>query len=107
MIDALKSYFDRRAGSELDERFRGRLDELSIQLGRIERDQQVVAETLALFARFQFMVTAPLSNSDHAARSLAQERFKAFIEQISRRVSSGRSLIEDVVSLASASETKQ
>jgi hypothetical protein len=95
------------AGTELDERFRARLDKLSVQLGRLERDQQIVAEALAVLARFQFSVTAPLSASDQAARSVAQERFKAFVERISRRVSSGRSLIEDVLSLASASETKQ
>jgi len=60
-----------------------------------------------LLARFQFMVTAPLPDSDRAARALAQERFKAFIEQVSRRVSSGRSVIEHVLSLANAPETKQ
>jgi len=103
MTDALKAYFDRRGASDLDERFKARLDKLSVQLARIERDQPIVAESLALFARFQFMVTAPLSESAHAARALAQERFKAFIEQVSRRIASGRSLIEDVLSLATAS----
>jgi len=107
MTDALKAYFDRRGASDLDERFKARLDKLSVQLARIERDQQIVAETLALLARFQFMVAAPLSDSDGAARALAQERFKAFIEQVSRRVSSGRSLIEHVLATKSAAETTQ
>ena len=106
MMDALRAYFDRRAANELDEQFRTRLDKQSVQLARIERDQQIVAETLALFARFQFLVTAPVADSDRAVRTLAQERFKAFIEQVSRRVSSGRTLIEDVMALKSAVETK-
>jgi hypothetical protein len=105
MTDALKAYFDRAASTELDERFRARLDKLSIQLGRLERDQQIVAEALALLARFQFLVTAPLTASDHAARSLAQERFKAFIDQVSRRISGGRGLIEQVLALTSAGDT--
>ena len=107
MTDALKAYFDRGAASELDERFKARLDKQSLQLARIERDQQIVAETLALLARFQFLVTSPLPNDDRAARTLAQERFKAFVEQVSRRVSSGRSLLEEVLALKSAAETKQ
>jgi excisionase family DNA binding protein len=36
---------------------------------------------------------------------VAQDRFKAFIEQVSRRISSGRRLIEQVVELRSPSET--
>jgi hypothetical protein len=107
MIDALRAYFDRGAASELDERFKTRLDKLSIQLGRIERDQQIVAETVALLTRFQFLVTAPLPDSDRAARALAQERFKAFVEQVSRRISSGRGLIEDVLAFKNASEPQQ
>lgn len=107
MTDALRAFFDRGAASELDELFKRRLDKLSIQLGRIERDQQIVAETVALLTRFQFLVTAPLPDSDRAARALAQERFKAFVVQVSRRIGSGRCLIDDVVALTSASETKQ
>jgi len=104
MIDALRAYLDRGAASELDERFRARLDKQSLQLARIERDQQIVAETVALLARFQFMVTAPVPESDRAARVLAQERFKGFVEQVSRRISSGRSLIDDVLAFKSAAE---
>jgi predicted transcriptional regulator len=107
MTDALRAYFDRGAASELDERFKARLDKQSLQLARIERDQQIVAETVALLARFQFLVTAPLPESDRAARALAQERFKAFVDQVSRRIASGRSLIEDVLALKSASEAPQ
>jgi predicted transcriptional regulator len=105
MTDALKGYFDRAASTELDDRFKARLDKLSVQLGRLERDQEIVAEALALLARFQFSVTAPLSASDQAARSMAQDRFKAFIDQVSRRISSGRGLTEQILALTSAPET--
>jgi hypothetical protein len=107
MSVALRAYLDRGATSDLEERFRARLDKMSLQLGRLERDQQIVAETLALLAFFQFRVTAPSSDGDGAARALAQDRFKTFVEQVSRRISNGRTLIEDVLALTNASETKQ
>src|ERR1700730_560899 len=105
MTDALKAYFDRSASTELAERFRARLDKLSVHLGRLERDQQSVAEALAVLARFRFSVAGPLSASDQAARSVAQERFKAFIKQVNRRISDGRGLVEQVLALRSAPET--
>jgi hypothetical protein len=107
MADALRAYLGRRAAGELDERFKVRLDRLSIQLGRVERDQQIVAETLALFVRFQLMVTAPVPESDRAARLLGQDRFKTFVEQVGRRISRGHTLIDDVLALAQAPETKE
>jgi hypothetical protein len=107
MTDALRAYFERGAANELDERFKARLDKQSLQLARIERDQQIVAESVALLARFQFMVSAPVPESDRAARAMAQERFKGFLEQVSRRVANGRGLIEDVLTLQSASMPQQ
>src|SRR5689334_8510301 len=86
MTAALRVYLERRGASELDERFRARLDRLSIQLGRIERDQQVIAETLALSVRYQLMVTAPPPKTDRAAHAIAQERFDSFMEQVGRRI---------------------
>ncbi len=97
MSAALRAYIDRRGASEFDERFKARLDRLSVQLRRVERDQQVIAETLALFVRYQLMVTAPPPESDRVARAIAQERFKSFIEQVARRLAGGRSLIEEVL----------
>lgn len=102
MTAALAAYLDRRGAGELEDRFKARLDRLSLQLGRIERDQQVVAETLALFVRYQLTVTSPPPETDRAARLVAQERFKSFVEQVSRRITGGKSVIDDVLSLAPA-----
>ena len=104
MTAALTAYLDRRGAGEIEERFKARLDRLSTQLGRIERDQQVVAETLALLVRYQLTVTAPPPETDRAARLLAQERFKSFIEQVSWRITGGKSVIDDVLSVAPAEE---
>jgi len=97
MSDALRAYLERRGANELDQRFRARLDRLSLQLGRIERDQQVVAEMLALFVRFQLTVTAPVPEADRAARALGQARYESFLQQVSRRLAGGAGTVEDVL----------
>lgn len=105
MSDALRAYLERRGANELDQRFRARLDRLSMQLGRIERDQQVVAEMLALFVRFQLTVTAPVPEGDRAARALGQARYESFIQQVSRRLAGSGGTIEDVLAHQRPSES--
>jgi predicted transcriptional regulator len=104
VADALKAHLDRRGSKELDDKFRQRLDRMSHQLARIERNQRVLIETVATYIRFHFSVLPPLPESEQsAARALANERFQAFIEQVGRRVAGGQSVAEDLF----ASETKQ
>ena len=98
VADALKAYLGRRAARELDDLLKVRLDRFGNQLGRIERDQQVVMESLALFIRYQFMVTAPVPEAELAtARAAAQERFQAFIDQVGRRLAAGKRTAAEVV----------
>ena len=89
LTDALIAWLGRRAGHELDDRFGLRLNRISMQLGRIERDGQVLLESLALFIRFQLNVTAPLADADVAARAVGRDRFQAFIEQVARQLARG------------------
>jgi len=60
VADALNPISAAAPRAELDDLLKVRLDRFGNQLGRIERDQQVVMESLALFIRYQFMVTAPV-----------------------------------------------
>jgi len=89
LTDALVAWLNRRAGHELDDRFGLRLNRISVQLGRIERDGQVLLESLALFIRYQLNVTAPLPEADTAARAVGRDRFQAFIEQVARQLTRG------------------
>ena len=89
LTDALVAWLGRRAGHELDDRFGVRLNRISMQLGRIERDSQVLLESLALFIRYQLNVTAPLPDADAAARAVGRDRFQAFIEQVARQLARG------------------
>ncbi|MGC1300912.1 MAG: CopG family transcriptional regulator [Caulobacteraceae bacterium] len=94
---ALKAYLSRRAAQEIDDRFKVRLDRLTTQLNRMERDQQILLESLALFIRYQFTVTPQLSDADQAAaRAVANDRYQAFIGQIGRRIAGGRTLSREL-----------
>lgn len=108
VADALRAYLARRAARELDDLLKVRLDRIGSQLNRIERDQQIVLESLALFIRYQLTVTAPLPEADQAAaRALGQERFQAFIDQVGRRIADGRTLTHDVLARASSEDASE
>lgn len=90
--DALREYLNRRATREVDDLLKHRLDRLSNQLGRIERDATVLLETLSLFVRYQLTVTAPLPEADKAAQAVGRERFRRFVDQVGRQLATGRSI---------------
>ena len=80
--DALTTWLDRQAASELEQKFAHRLDRMSMALGRIERDGHVLLESLALFIRYELAVTAPLAENDKAGRAQARQRFTAFVARV-------------------------
>jgi predicted transcriptional regulator len=90
--DALREYLNRRATREVDDLLKHRLDRISNQLGRIERDATVLLETLSLFVRYQLTVTAPLPEADKAAQAVGRERFRRFVDQVARQLATGRSI---------------
>jgi hypothetical protein len=97
VADALRAYLARRGAKELDDLLKVRLDRVTMQLGRMERDIQILLESLALFIRYEFTVTAPLPESEQAAaRAVAQDRYLAFIEQVGRRIAAGRTVGRDL-----------
>lgn len=98
VADALRHYLTRGATAEIDAVLKVRLDKVGRHLARLERDQQVVLETLALFIRFELTVTSPLPEGDQgAAKALGSERFNSFVEQVGRRLAGGKSLTRDVL----------
>ena len=96
--EALVAWLDRRAKSEIDDRFERRLDRMVTALGRIERNDHILLETLALFVRYELSIHAPLAESDQAGRALARERFHAFVEQVGRQIAGGHRTIDVPVS---------
>jgi len=92
IADALRDYLNRQATREIDDLFKPRLDRMSAQLGRIERDGQILLETLSLFVRYQLTITAPLPEADKAAQAVGRERFRRFVDQVGRQLAAGRSM---------------
>jgi len=89
LADAVQAWLTRRGTKELDDRFALRLDRVSAQLARIERDQQILLESLALFIRYYLTINAPLPEPDQAARAVGRDRFQAFIDQVGRHIARG------------------
>lgn len=87
---AVTAYLDRRGTSEIDERFGLRLDAITRQLARIERDGHVQLESLALFVRYMLTVTAPLADDDETGRAIGRDRFAVFVARVARQLVSGR-----------------
>jgi hypothetical protein len=74
-----------------------RLDLLTRQGERLERDLWIAAETLALFIRFWLTVTPPLPESAQAAaHAKGRERFESFLETLGRRLAKGQSVLGEV-----------
>ena len=87
---AVTAFLDRRGTSELDERFGLRLDRISSQLSRIERDGHVQIESLALFIRYMLTVNAPLPEEDEVSRAIGRDRFAAFVQRVGQQLAGGR-----------------
>lgn len=90
VADALDGWLRRNGDDELELRFAARLDRVSKQLSRIERNGHIELESLALFIRYMLTINAPLPEGDEAARAIGRDRFAAFIERVGRQLASGR-----------------
>jgi hypothetical protein len=74
-----------------------RLDRLARQFERLERDQNVLIETVALYVRYFLSISTPVpEEQQEAARALGRARFEKFIEQLAGHLRRGRSLVSDV-----------
>jgi hypothetical protein len=75
-----------------------RLDRLSRQVERLERDQTIALEALGLFVRAWLTATPPLADSAQAAaQAKGRERYESFVGTLGRRIQQGRSLAKEVL----------
>jgi hypothetical protein len=94
---AVASFLSPDAADRREAAFTRRMDRLSRQVQRIERDLGITAETLALFVRFWLTVTPPLpSDAQAAAQIKGKERYEGFVETLGRRLQQGRSFLREV-----------
>ena len=74
-----------------------RLDLLTRQVERLERDLTIGVESLALFIRFWLTVTPALpEDAQAAAQAKGRERFESFLEILGRRLAKGNTLLREV-----------
>ncbi|RMI02144.1 CopG family transcriptional regulator [Stutzerimonas nitrititolerans] len=99
---ALASWLSATSGEQRDTATAKRLDRLSRQFERLERDQNILIETVALYVRYYLTVSTPVPEAhQEAARAQGRVRFSQFIEQLGRRVQKGRHLLDEVCMEAS------
>ncbi|MGC5833510.1 CopG family transcriptional regulator [Ralstonia pseudosolanacearum] len=95
---ALASWLSPDAGDQREAATAKRLDRLSRQFERLERDQNILIETMALYVRYYLTVSTPVPEAhQEAAKAQGKARFEQFIEQLGRNLLRGRSLVKEVV----------
>ena len=82
----------------IEDTVRDRFDDMDDKLVRLEQNMRIMAETVALHARYHLAVMPPLpqARQQEAAR-LGDERFKVLAEQVDRRVRQGRPLMQETI----------
>ena len=90
VVEAVAAFLERSGHDELDLRFAHRLDRLSNQLARIERNTHVELESLGLFIRYMLTVSPPIGEGDEGARAIGRDRFAAFVERVGRSLADGK-----------------
>lgn len=94
---ALASWLSPDSGDQREAAIAKRLDRLSRQFERLERDQNILIETMALYVRYYLTVSTPVPEAHQdAARAQGKLRFAQFVEQLGRHLQRGRSLVRDI-----------
>jgi hypothetical protein len=80
----------------IEDLLREQFDQIHAKLGRFDKDMRLIAETVALHARYHLTVMPPLRESQQREACLhGDERFKVLAEQVDRRVRLGRPLMQE------------
>lgn len=94
---AISSFLTPDNADQREAAFARRLDLLTRQGERLERDLTIAVEALALFIRFWLTVTPSLPESAQtAAQAKGRERYESFLESLGRRLAKGQTLLREV-----------
>jgi hypothetical protein len=94
---AVASFLSPDGADRREAAFARRLDRLTRQVQRLERNVGVSTEALALFVRFWLTITPPLtSEAQAAAQAKGRERYEGFIDALGRRIQKGQSLMDEI-----------
>lgn len=94
---AIASFLSPDAQDMREAAFTRRLDRLSRQTARLERDMRLTADTLALFIRHWLTVTPQLPPEENAvAQTRGLKRFDGFVQTLGTRLQQGSSFLEEI-----------
>jgi hypothetical protein len=94
---ALASWLSPDSGDQREAAIAKRLDRLSRQFEKLERDQVILIEMVALYVRYFLTVNTPVPEAHQdAARAQGKARYTQFIEQLGRHLMKGQSFIKDL-----------
>ncbi len=95
---AIASFLSPDAAGRQEAAIAKRLDRIVRVLERLERNDTIALETLALFIRTWLTANpATTDQSSAAARAKGAERYDRFVEALGRRLSSGQSLTSEIL----------
>ena len=84
--------------TSVEELVRERFEDMHARFDRLERDMRMMAETVALHARYHLAVMPPLPQPQlQSACKLGDERFKVLAEQVDQRVRLGQPLMQGTI----------
>jgi MFS family permease len=107
LVEAALEHFLNPAPS-VEDLLREHLDGLHARFDHLDRDMRMIAETVALHARYHLTVVPPRPESQQReAILLGDERFKILAEQVDRRVRQGRPLMQETINRLSSAEQKE
>jgi hypothetical protein len=94
---AVASFLSPDGADRMEAAFARRLDRLTRQVQRLERNSGISTEALALFVRFWLTITPPLPpDAQASAQAKGRERYDGFIEALGRRLNQGRTLFDEI-----------
>ena len=94
---ALASFLSPEGADRREAAIARRLDKLTQQFERLDRDQTILIETTSLYIRYQLSVIAPVPEMhQEAARAQGRVRFQQFVEQLARHLQRGGSLVKAI-----------
>lgn len=95
---ALSAFFAGHHDDRRDAAIIRRLDRLTRQFDRLERNDLILNEMTALFVRYFMTVTPPVPPSQmDAARAQGSARFERFVETLGRDLRAGRRILQRAI----------
>lgn len=97
MEAAIASFLSPDGEDSKEAAFVRRLDKMSRQLLRLERDNEIMLDTLALFIQFWLTATEPIPPEYRAeAKAKGNQRFEGFLATLGKRIQQGKHFKDEI-----------